>query len=104
MAIDSDLGIIDPYRATDNFFKKVTLSRNGNKVKTFDMMWGRNEVSVLWANKHDNYIYSMSMPQSVLKFEFVFKKMANEPNAISLVGLSREIRSAGRASVLRSSD
>lgn len=78
VAIDSDLGIIDPYRASDNFLKKLTLSKNGNKVETFDMMWAKDEVFVFWSNKQENQIYSTSIPQNLHKFESTFKNLDND--------------------------
>lgn len=78
VAIESDLGIIDPYRASDNFLKKVTLSKTGNKIETFDMMWGNDEVYIFWANKQENSIFTAAIPQHLYKFAAELKKLNNE--------------------------
>lgn len=76
--MDSDLGIIDPYRASDNFVRKLTFSRNSNKIETFDIMWRKDKLYVFWANKQENRIFSATIPLSDQKLEGGLKNLVND--------------------------
>lgn len=76
--MDSDLGIIDPYRASDNFMRKLTFSKNSNKIETFDIMWRKDQLHVFWANKQESSIFSATIPASDQKFEGRLKNLVND--------------------------
>lgn len=78
IAMDSDLGIIDPYRASDNFVRKLTFSRNSNKIETFDIMWRKDALYVFWANKQESSIFSATIPLSDQKLEGGLKNLVND--------------------------
>lgn len=78
VALDSDLGIIDPYRASDNFVKKFKLSNTGNKIESYDILWSSNESLVFWANKQDNNIFLTTLPINAMNSEVYYKKLLND--------------------------
>lgn len=76
--MDSDLGILDPYRASDNFVRKLTFSSNSNKIETFDIMWRKNQLRVFWANKQESSIFSATIPSSDYKLEGGLRNLVND--------------------------